>query len=188
MILNNFKSLFNGRNSKNLAGTYSGLSDSNLITALHRQYNNKMSEHSWTSNTSNMGSFSQLVIGTNDAEVTLDDYIIHIVDETYITYISQAIEVFDIQSNPTLDYTYRITRTISYSSEATENLIVNEIGLYERYIHSNDNGGYKSIQIGDGTGDGNSGLNLSHLLIREKLETPVVLKPGDIYTFVLTIK
>lgn len=189
MILNNFMSFLSNKKGLNVGGTFSALQHSNLVQTLSRSWNYPMSKVSYTGSSSNYGFGSVLVLGTNNSDVRPDDYKIHLIDETYIKYVSQTIQPYNIEEDPTFSSRWQISRMIEYSSEATEELTVNELGLYARYCNDNSTGSVHTKQTGDATDPNtNSSLGYIFLLVREKLETPVVLKPGDIYTFVLTIK
>lgn len=181
MILNNFKRLMFGGGCKSISGENAKSSINSLSQLL--QNNTDKITSSFTGSYNVAAVYRPILsIGKNDAEVTPDDYVLDLFDETNFNIISQTIDIDKI-NNPR-EYMYKIMRVINYSTSATESLTVNEIGLY--LLEISYNSGF-SISHGINGGSHNRPENIV-LIAREKLETPVILNPGSTHLFTMEIR
>jgi hypothetical protein len=127
-------------------------------------------------NRSNWGSSGMIILGSGDTPPTPDDYKL----DSWIPTTNLRIESYSIRfplsdkNETTLPPDCIGTFLGTFRNVTLENITVKEIGLLIPYAGYWPNGASMIIN--------------KILLVRDVLESPVIIKPGELYTFSLTIK
>ena len=124
---------------------------------------------------SNEGTSGMIIVGSGDTPPTKEDYKL----DSWIPTTNLRVESYQIHlpvepgfiGPPSEIGTFKTT----FRNVTLTNITVKEIGLVIPYCHKDDtlNPPIKPDKI---------------LLVRDVLESPVIIKPGELYTFSLTIK
>ena len=124
----------------------------------------------------NWGSSGMIILGSGDTPPTKDDYKL----DSWIPTTDLRIENYNIRlpisdkNETTMPPDCIGTFLSTFRNVTLENITVKEIGLLIPYAGYWPNNGPMVIN--------------KILLVRDVLESPVIIKPGELYTFSLTIK